>query len=53
MNSQFWQKRMDYYKESGAKAQFPGAKVIYGRAEMMARAELEMSEAVEKAGAKR
>ena len=49
LTSQFWQARMDYYKESGARAQFPGAKAIYGRAEMMSRAELEMAEAEEAA----
>ena len=47
MNSSYWQKTMDYYKARGAETIYPEAKALYGRAEMMARAEFEMSEAEE------
>ncbi len=50
--SSYWQTVLDDYKEMGSKTEFLESKVLYGRAEMMARSEIEISEAIEKVEAK-
>jgi hypothetical protein len=45
--SDYWRGVMDLQKQRRAESKFIGAAVLYGRAEMMARAEAEMAEAVE------
>lgn len=50
--AEYWQNVMDYHKLNRARARFIETAAIYGRAEMMARAELEMAEAQEKAARK-
>ena len=49
--SKYWQGVMDQQKQRRAEAKFVETKAIIGRAEMMARAEIEMAEALEKKGA--
>ena len=50
MESRYWQATMDLYKRCRAECaarHLDMAEGMYGRAEMLARAEIEMSEAVE------
>ena len=51
--SDYWRDVLDEHKQRRAEARFKEIAVIYGRAEMMARAEVEMAIAIEKAEAKR
>jgi hypothetical protein len=49
----YWMDVMDTQKKRRAEARFPETAALYGRAEMLARSEVEMAEAEEKARAKR
>ena len=47
-----WQEAMDVAKRERAVARFPETVALYGRLEMIARAELELATALEKMGVK-
>ena len=50
--SEIWHDVMDKYKLYRSVCRFPETVALYGRAEMVARAECEMAEALEKMGVK-
>lgn len=50
--SQYWQGVLDHHKQHSAESKFLESKALYGRMEMLARAEIEIAEAIEKVEAK-